>query len=130
VRDRVRFSDGYLPIDELVAAVATADAGVVAMKCDPFRDLTQCNKMYDFVAMRRPAIVSRTASALAYFDESCFAWFESENVEDLARAIREVHDDGELRRRLVTNATLQAAPYRWSHQRERYLAVVRSLIVG
>jgi hypothetical protein len=87
--------------------------------------------MYDFVAMRRPAIVSRTlASALAYFDESCFAWFESESVEDLARAIREVHDEGELRRRLVTNATLQAAPYRWSHQRERYLAVVRSLIVG
>jgi glycosyltransferase involved in cell wall biosynthesis len=130
VRDRVRFSDGYVPIDELVAAVATADAGVVAMKRDPFRDLTQCNKMYDFVAMRRPAIVSRTASALAYFDEGCFAWFESENVKDLARAIREVHDDGELRRRLVTNATLQAAPYRWSRQRERYLAVVRSLIVG
>ena len=53
VADRVRFN-GFVPVDDLVSAIASADAGVVAVKRDPFRDLTHTNKMFDFVAMRRP----------------------------------------------------------------------------
>ena len=56
------------------------------MKRDSFRDLTHTNKMFDFIAMRRPVIVSRTASVEAYFDESCFQLFDSEDDRDLARA--------------------------------------------
>ena len=51
------FSGGFVPIDELLRAIAGADVGVVAMKRDAFRDLTLCNKMYDFITMRRPAVV-------------------------------------------------------------------------
>jgi glycosyltransferase involved in cell wall biosynthesis len=127
VTDRVHFSDGYVPIDELVGAIARADAGLVAVKRDPFRDVTQCFKMYEFVAMRRPVVASRTASAVASFDEDCFAWFESGDEKDLARAIRQVHDDPALRRRLVEKASARAEPYRWVHQRERYLSLVAEL---
>ena len=80
--------------------------------------------------MRRPAIVSRTASALAYFDEQSFAWFDADSVDDLARAIREVHDDAGLRERLAAHASDRAAPYRWPRQRERYLEVVEALVSG
>src|SRR5207248_825342 len=41
--DRVWFSRGFVPLDDLVAAIARADAGVVAMQRDLFRDLTLCN---------------------------------------------------------------------------------------
>lgn len=128
VADRVRFSDGYVPVDELVAAIARADAGVVAVKPDPFRDLTQCNKMYDFVAMRRPALVSRTASVVASFAEDCFGWFEGGDHEDLARAVRRLHGDHDWARRLVERATAQAEPYRWPRQRTLYLETVRRTI--
>lgn len=121
---RVRFSDGYVPLHQLVAAIAQADAGVVAVKPDPFRDLTQCNKMYDFVSMRRPVVASRTASAVAYFDEDCFAWFEGGDASELARVIRRLHDDPEWARRLVARATSQAEPYRWPHQARHYLTAV------
>jgi glycosyltransferase involved in cell wall biosynthesis len=128
VSERVEFSDGYVPIDELVAAIDTADAGLVAIKRDAFRDVTQCFKMYEYVAMRRPVIASRTASAVAAFDDDCFAWFESDNATDLARAIREVHDDASLRERLVERAAQKAESYRWTYQRERYLGIVRALV--
>ena len=121
-------ADGFVPYPELIGAIAGADVGVVAMKRDAFRDLTHCNKMFDFITMGEPAAVSRTTSVEAYFDEQSFGWFESANAEDLARVLRELHGDPDRRRRLVEHATSIAEPYRWPHQREHYLSVVDRLL--
>jgi glycosyltransferase involved in cell wall biosynthesis len=123
----VRFSDGFAPIEELLTAIAGADAGVVAVRRDVFRDLTHCNKMFDLVAMRRPAIVSRTRAVEAYFGEACFAMFESGDERDLARAVRALHRDQRLGERLVARALEVSRPYRWSRQRRIYLGVVEHL---
>jgi glycosyltransferase involved in cell wall biosynthesis len=120
----VRVSDGWAPIEELVAAIADADVGVVAMRRNAFRDLTHCNKMFDFIAMRRPVAVSRTRAVEGYFADSCFALFESGDEHDLARAIRSLYDDPELGERLVARAAQVSEPYRWAHQRELYLRAV------
>lgn len=125
---RVYFSGGFVPIDTLLGAIASADAGVVAMKRDIFRDLTLCLKMFDYIAMRRPAIVSRTSSVERYFDGSCFQLFESDDPHDLARAIRELHADPSLGERLVRHVTEVQLPYRWPRQRERYQRIVASVL--
>jgi glycosyltransferase involved in cell wall biosynthesis len=129
ISERVRFSDGFVPLEQLLSAIAEADAGVVAMRRDAFRDLTHCNKMFDFIAMRRPAIVSRTRSVEEYFDEACFQLFEAGDERDLARAIRELHAHPLLGDALVARAAAVSEPYRWSHQRERYLAAVERLLI-
>ena len=123
----VRVSDGWAPIERLVAAIADADVGVVAMRRNAFRELTHCNKMFDFIAMRRPVVVSRTHAVEAYFADSCFALFESGDERDLARAIRSLYDDPALGERLVANAAAVSEPYRWAHQRELYLRAVEGL---
>jgi glycosyltransferase involved in cell wall biosynthesis len=128
VEQQVFFSGRFVPIDDLVQAIAAADVGVVAMKRDAFRDLTHCNKMYDFVTMRVPAIISRTRSVEAYFPDACFEYFESDDAADLARAIRVLHDDPERRRRLVEEAARVNEPYRWPRQREHYQRIVCSLL--
>ena len=104
VADRVRFN-GFVPVDDLVSAIASADAGVVAVKRDPFRDLTHTNKMFDFVAMRRPAIVSWTRSVADYFDDAAVEFFASDDHRDLARAIVAVASDSARRRAMVERAT-------------------------
>jgi glycosyltransferase involved in cell wall biosynthesis len=124
----LRVSDGWVPIEELVAAIAAADAGVVAMRRDAFRELTHCNKMFDFIAMRRPAIVSRTRAVETYFGEDAFALFESGDARDLARAIRELHADPAAGSRLVARATATSAPYRWDRQRAIYQRIVAELV--
>jgi glycosyltransferase involved in cell wall biosynthesis len=128
VADRVHFSAGFVPIEELLRAIADADAGVVAMRRDVFRDLTHCNKMFDFIAMRRPAIVSRTRSVQEYFDASCFMLFDGGDAHDLARAIRVLHADPALGERLVRRAAEVSEPYRWTHQGRRYVATVEALV--
>jgi glycosyltransferase involved in cell wall biosynthesis len=126
----VSLSRGWVPLEDLLAAIASADAGVVPTKRDWYRDLTLANKMFDLVAMRKPAIVGRTPAVKAYFDESCFQMFESGDEHDLARAIRELHADRALRDRLVRRATEASEPYRWVYQAKRYLDIVEHLVAG
>lgn len=128
LEDRVWLAGDYVPIEQLLAAIARCDAGVVAMKKDAFRDLTHCNKMYDLIAMRRPAAISRTRSVQGYFGEDCFAYFEAGDAADLARAIRELHASPELGERLVERAAKVNEPYRWPRQREVYRRAVESLL--
>jgi glycosyltransferase involved in cell wall biosynthesis len=97
------------------------------VKRDPFRDLTHTNKMFDFVAMRRPAIVSWTRSVADYFDEEALQYFRSDDPDDLARAIREVRRDPRRRQAMVRRAGELYEAYRWPRQREIYVAVVEKL---
>ena len=127
--DRVSFK-GFVPVDQLVAAIADADAGVVAMKRDVFRDLTQCNKMFDLITMRRPVICSRTTSVMASFPDDCLHYFDADDDVDLARAIEEVFAEPQLGHRLVERAEEQNQAYRWLRQRERYLALVEHALAG
>jgi glycosyltransferase involved in cell wall biosynthesis len=124
VGDRVEIAEGLVPLDELVGTIEGAEAGVVAMKRDVFRDLTHCNKMFEFISMGVPAVVSRTRSVEAYFDAGSFGWFTAGDEQDLARALRELHSDAALRERLAAHAAEVAEPYRWPHQREVYLAAI------
>jgi glycosyltransferase involved in cell wall biosynthesis len=130
VADRVSFSGGFVPIDELVQAIADADIGVVAMKRDIFRDLTIAGKMFDFIAMRTPMVVSRTRSVEQLLDPSAFELFESDDPADLARAIRAVRADPDRRAELVRRAAVAVEPYRWPQQRRIYLEVVDRLLSG
>jgi len=127
VRDRVEFNGSWIPVEELVDAIAAADAGVVAVKRDAFRDLVHCNKMYDLVAMRRPVITSRTRSVEAYFSDDAFLYFTAEDHQDLARAIKRLHGEPELGAKLVQRAGEEVEPYRWPHQREVYRRYVLSV---
>jgi glycosyltransferase involved in cell wall biosynthesis len=128
VEDSVYFSRRFVPTPALVRAIAAADAGVVAMKRDAFRDLTLCGKLFDFITMRTPTIASRTRSVQEYFDDSCLRYFTSGDADDLARAIRELHGDPRLRSEMAERAAAAGEPYRWPHQRERYLKVVEGQI--
>ena len=127
LEERVYFSNWVLP-DELMTRIANADAGVVAVKRDAFRDVTLCVKMFDLISMRRPVVISRTRAVESYFGTECFQLFESGNEQDLARAIHELYADPSLRRRLVERATVVNEPYRWVHQARAYVEMVERLI--
>lgn len=127
VEEMIYFSNGFVPLDELLNAISHADAGIVAMKRDVFRDLTHCNKMYDFIAMGVPTISSRTRSVEAYFPPTSFLFFEADDAADLARAIRELYADQKLGERLIAEANRVNEAYRWPAQRERYLVIIRRL---
>lgn len=130
VSDHVSFSSGFVPIDELVATIADADVGIVAMKRSPFRDLTLAGKMFDFITMGVPMAVSMTRSVEAAFPAGCFESFVADDPRDLARAVARLHASEHLAASYAARAREVARPYSWQAQRERYQRVVDTLLVG
>jgi len=128
VADRITISGNWVPLPELLEAIAGCDAGLVAMKRDAFRDLTHCNKMYDLVTMRRPVLMSRTRSVQAYFDDESFEYFDSDDPRALADAITRLHADPARRAALVQRAAAMLEPHRWPRQREIYLNYIDPLL--
>ncbi|GLZ48223.1 glycosyl transferase [Actinomycetospora sp. NBRC 106375] len=126
--DHVGFSGGFLPVGDLVAALAAADVGVVAMVRDPFRDVALPGKVFDFVAMGLPVVASRTRSMEETFGPDAVELFTSGDPEELARALRRLHDDPARRARITTEAARVVEPLRWERQRATYLAVVDELV--
>jgi glycosyltransferase involved in cell wall biosynthesis len=127
---QVWFSEGFSPMEQVLPHIAAADIGLVTVRRDAFRDVTLCIKMFDFVSMRKPVVISRTRAVDAYFGDECFEKFESGDERDLARAIYALYADPERRRSLVRHATAANEPYRWAHQRQRYVEIVQGLIAG
>ncbi len=127
LQKRITFH-GFVPLEELLAGIADADAGVVAMKRDAFRDLTHCNKMFDLITMRRPVICSRTRSVMEYFPNGSLKYFDAGDDADLARAIEELYSNPGESDELVESAARKNEAYRWPYQRQRYLAVIENLL--
>lgn len=128
VAERVTFSDGYVPLPDLVAALQRADCGYVGIRRDAFRDLVLCLKLYDFVAVHRPAVVARTRSVEEYYADGCFEFFDGGDAESLAAALKRLADDPGLRARLADEARERTVGHRWETHRHRFLAVVDHLL--
>jgi glycosyltransferase involved in cell wall biosynthesis len=113
-----------------VAAIARADAGVVALRRDRFRDVSLAGKMFDYIAMGKPVVSSRTRSVEETFGPSSVELFESGDAADLARALRRLYRSPQRRTELAARAREVAAAYQWSRQREIYRGVVDGLITS
>ncbi len=129
VADLVSFSGGFVPMPDLVDALARADVGVLAVRRDPFRDVALPGKIFDFVVMGVPVVASRTRSMQETFGDAVES-FESGDAEDLARAVLALHRSPDRRAALVARARERAEPLAWDRQRDRYLATVVDLVEG
>ncbi|HKW73206.1 MAG TPA: glycosyltransferase family 4 protein [Candidatus Dormibacteraeota bacterium] len=128
VEQNVWLSEGFVPLEELLDGISGADVGIVAMRRDVFRDMTHCHKMFDYIAMRIPAAVSRTRAVQEYFDEDCFELFEAGDAADLARAIRRLWLEPDRRKQLVQHVSVVNEPYRWQRQELVYRAAIAAVL--
>jgi len=125
--DIVEFA-GYVPHDELVRRLQAADAGVVAMRQTPYSELIDTNKMYEYIVLRKPLIISRLAPVAAQFDDSCMKFFKPGDHEDLARCILEVFRDPRRGGTLADNARRRYETLRWAYGKKDYLRVIERLV--
>lgn len=95
---------GYLPFDDLISRLRTADCGIVSMPKNIETDLIHTNKMHEYMALGVPVIISRTKAVEAYYDDTCLCFFEAGNEQDLAQAIINLYQNPDTRYQLAKNA--------------------------
>jgi glycosyltransferase involved in cell wall biosynthesis len=125
--DHIKFSDQYLPIEQLPALISDANVGVVPYRRDVFTDGILPTKLMEYAAMGVPAIVARTPVIASYFDETMVEFFPAENVEELAKCIVSLYRDRQRLNELATNIQKFNSNYNWPKQKKGYIALVREL---
>lgn len=128
LREHVEIREGFLPERELVQAIGESHVGIVAMKRDAFRDVTLTCKMFDFLQMGVPVAVSRTRAVQETLPADAVEFFDSDDPEALACALRRLHASPEHRDQLARRAQDVATPLFWPAQRRVYLDVVDRLL--
>lgn len=124
--DIVTFT-GRVPFSRIGEFINAADIGVVPLLRSPWSELCQPNKMFEYIACRKPVIVSRLKAIEESFDDSCVMFFEPGNHEDLARSIFELYNDPQKRRALADNAYRRYEKMRWRETKRTYLKVIEDL---
>lgn len=125
--DRVLLK-GTLSSDEIAAAMANADLGVIPKRNDPFGGNAFSTKILEFMALGVPIVAAATRIDRYYFNDTLVRFFEPENAQDLARAMRDLIGSRELRERLASNASAYVAQCTWDKKEGEYLSLVESLI--
>lgn len=112
---------------EIAGVVADADLGVVPKRADSFGNEAFSTKIMEYMAEGVPVIVSQTKVDRFYFNDSIVRFFESGNVDELARAMLSLMTDAELRSKLAANAREYVARNSWDVKKHEYLRLVDSL---
>jgi glycosyltransferase involved in cell wall biosynthesis len=123
VADRVQLK-GFVPHEELLAGITRAHVGLVATRRDPFWELAHTQKMFEYVAMRRPVIIGETRAVRDYFDDACFGFFVADDPADLARRILTLYHHPERAQWMVASASRRYREYCWEHQQHCYCHAV------
>jgi glycosyltransferase involved in cell wall biosynthesis len=125
--DLISFS-GYVPLAQVSQYILRSDVGLVSLLMNPFSDLCQPNKLFEYVALRKPVIASRLKAIEESFDDSCVLFFEPGNPEDLARCILELYSNPDKGKTLAENAYRRYEGIRWEKQKSVYLKNVEALL--
>ncbi len=127
VADNVNYL-GFVPFENMVEEILTADVGIVPMKKNPYSVLVHTNKMFEYLALGLPVIASRLDAVASYFPDDSLLYFEPGNWEDLAEKLFHsfAHPD-ELARRTAEASNVYET-YRWSRERKKYIGVYHALL--
>jgi glycosyltransferase involved in cell wall biosynthesis len=127
VRDRVDFR-GFVPHDEIPAAVSDAAAGISAQREDAFGTLVFSVKVAEYVALGLPVICAGTVTMRHYFDDDEMLFFEPANTEDLARAIRALLSDPVAADERALKSQRKLDKLAWSAQKQTLVEAVEALV--
>jgi len=129
MQNRVSFMD-LVPVEKLPALLVKADVGLVPYRPSSATHLMLPVKLLDYATLGIPVIAARLRTVEHYFGDGAVELFEPANVADLARAIRLLYDDPDLRARLVDRARCALDVLNWRNQRAEYYRAIDSLLAA
>ena len=115
---------GRVPLEQLLQALREADAGLVTAGQTPELRWVHTFKMFEFIALGRPLVITRYEAVESYFDESCCMFFEPNDERDLARAVLELYNDPEKGCEMAENAGRVYETLKWEVEAPRYCRLV------
>lgn len=127
LQNQVQFP-GYQPFARLPTYITLAQAGIIPHISTPHVEMTMPNKIFQFMMLGRPVIVSNTGPMMRVVrDADCGLIFEERNADSLAETCIQLKN-GDLRHRLGANGQIAVREkYNWQITVGPLLKIYRDL---
>ncbi|HJV66428.1 MAG TPA: glycosyltransferase family 4 protein [Geomonas sp.] len=119
---------GQLTHQAVKKEVLASTVGIVPNKLTPFTNINMPTRIFEYLSLNKPVIVSRTDGVQDYFDDNSIIFFDAGNAQSLADAIRKVHCNGEHVQQILDRGLQIYRKHLWAQEKSRLLAMVRSLL--
>ena len=117
-----------IPFEQVHQIMANANLGIVPKRNDSFGGEAFSTKIFEFMSVGIPIIVSETRIDQYYFDDSLVQFFEPGNEKDLAEKMMLLIKNEDLRQQLTNNASKFIKKNIWDVKKQIYLDLVDSLV--
>ena len=130
LQDSVQFL-GWLDYTKAIEVIKECDIGLVPHHATESWNTTIPNKLFDYMSMGKPVIVSNAKPTKRIVqEEKCGKVFEEQNAEDLSRAILELENEF-VRKEMGRNGReAVATKYNWAVDEERLLKALDLAVAG
>ncbi|MCA9754035.1 MAG: glycosyltransferase family 4 protein [Gemmatimonadetes bacterium] len=130
--DRPQWIDvrGPVPLERVPEEIAAADLGLVPNRGGAFSDLALPTRVFEYLSMERPVIVSRSPAITDLFAEDDLLFFAPGDEEELARVVERALRDPEARAACVAAGRRVSEQHRWELERRVYVDVIEALASG
>lgn len=126
--DRVIFH-GLIPTEEIVKVMADTDLAVEPKRAgSQFGNEALSMKIFEFMAVGVPLVVSRTRIHQYYYSDSLVCYYEDDNDEQLAANILFLRNNSSRRKQQVSNSLQYVEAHNWGVEKSEYLRIVDSLV--
>ena len=128
LEDRVIFH-GLLPTEEIVRVMANTDLAIEPKRAaSEFGNEALSMKIFEFMAVGVPLVVSRTKIHQYYYDDSLVKYYEDDNQDQLAANILMLRKDADARNRQISSALKYVEAHNWDIEKNQYLEIADSLV--
>jgi len=129
--DRVRFSHGFRPIEEVIPAIRKAHLAVLPTRHEVSTDYMLPTKLLEYLAFGIPAIFTPTHTVRHYFGEDHPLFLHEPTPAETAARIRWVRENyGEAKRLTAQLQDSWFSRYHWPEHKLTYLELLRDLKRG
>lgn len=105
------------------------DVGILPIRRDVMLEYASPNKLAEYIVMGKAVLISNLKALRHYFSENALAYFDPDDVTDIAKQMVRLYRDRGLRQQLALRAKKEYMPVSWEVMRQRYLVAMDNLVV-
>ncbi len=119
---------GPRQLEDLVGEIENCDIGVIPNRRNSFTEINTPTRIFEYLALGKPAIAPRTFGIQDYFSEDSLVFFEPGDAEDMARGIAYVFSHPAEVTEIVRRGQEVYREHSWQNERQRLIALVAGLL--